>query len=91
MNCPISDVFDVVDGLEIMPEVAILLRANVGPRPHRLPAHGASRPAGGNHRRGFRTQVSRLLPSQRQANAASLSSWLLRSWATTTMRSSSSS
>src|SRR5215217_171671 len=45
-----------------MPEVAILLRANVRPRPHRLAAHAAPRASGGNHRRGFRAQISRLFP-----------------------------
>jgi metal-dependent HD superfamily phosphatase/phosphodiesterase len=43
-------------------EVAILLRANVRPRPHRLAAHAAPRASSGNHRRGFRAQIARLFP-----------------------------
>ena len=45
-----SDIFDVFDSFQIMPEVTILLRTNVRTGSHRLPAHGASWPAGGHNR-----------------------------------------
>src|SRR5215212_6931271 len=61
-HVPGSDIFYVVNRLEIVLEVPVLLRADVWPRPHRLPTHRAAWSARGNHRFRFSAQISRLLP-----------------------------
>src|SRR5215207_3884849 len=58
--CNCLNVFDVVDGLQVVLKVAVLLWTDVRPGPHRLPAHRASGPASGDDCRGFGAQVPRL-------------------------------